>query len=158
MNSTFQSNRDEPKSYEGDYSTDVLAQKAYGLLDEAVAAGKPFFLTAAPVAPHCDIQMNSTIQDPYHKFDFGPPVSAKRHEHLFMDEKVPRTKNFNPDEVCRENWWLPIGSLRRFYSPPCFTDFFLGEMHLLDWPDKLIFPAVWSELGSRSSKAKPNQC
>ncbi|KAG0646727.1 Arylsulfatase [Hyphodiscus hymeniophilus] len=106
LNSTFQRTGETPRSYEGHYSTDVLAEKAYGFLDDAVnsADGKPFFLTIAPIAPHADIYMNSSdIHDPNILFKFGTPVSAKRHQHLFQDEKVPRTKNFNPDRQNQTN-------------------------------------------------------
>lgn len=73
----------------------MLTEKAYGLLDDAILAAdeKPFFLMIAPSAPHADIQMG----DGEAKFD--APVSAARHQHLFSEEKVPRTKNFNPEEV-----------------------------------------------------------
>lgn len=99
LNSTFQRNTDKPVSHEGEYSTDVLTRKALGLLDEAVEAKKPFFLTIAPNAPHCNIVMNGTILDPNHTFEYGSPIPAKRHEHLFKEAKVPRTENFNPDVV-----------------------------------------------------------
>jgi hypothetical protein len=89
-----------PKSYEGQYVTDVLAQKAYTLLDAAVSAKEPFFLTIAPSAPHADIQMTGSILDPNAVFKFDAPVSAKRHEHLFKEIKIPRSENFNPDQVC----------------------------------------------------------
>jgi hypothetical protein len=99
MNSTFRRTGEKPKSYEGKYVTDILAQKAYTLLDTAVHAEKPFFLTIAPSAPHADIQMNGSILDENPLFVFDAPVSAKRHENLFKNVKVPRTKNFNPDHV-----------------------------------------------------------
>lgn len=87
-------------SHEGEYSTDVLSRKALGLLDEAVETQKPFFLTIAPNAPHCNIIMNGSILDHNPKFEYGAPISAKRHEHLFKDVIVPRTENFNPEAVC----------------------------------------------------------
>ncbi|KAI4731848.1 Arylsulphatase [Aureobasidium sp. EXF-10728] len=98
MNSSFQHNTDPPQSHEGEYVTDVLAQKAYGLLDEAVEAKKPFFLMIAPSAPHADIQNNSGL------LTFDAPVSAPRHAHLFKDIKVPRTANFNPEVPSGANW------------------------------------------------------
>lgn len=98
MNSSFQRNQDPPQSYEGEYVTDVLAQKAYGLLDEAVDAKQPFFLMIAPSAPHADIQNNSG------SLTFDAPVSAPRHADLFQDVKVPRTANFNPDAPSGANW------------------------------------------------------
>ncbi|PWY78993.1 arylsulfatase [Aspergillus eucalypticola CBS 122712] len=110
LNSTFQRDRDPPQSYEGEYSTDVLAQKAYRLLDEAVAAQKPFFLTVAPIAPHCNVFMNGTGLDANPKFSFSAPIPAKRHEHLFSDIKVPRTPSFNPETPSGANW---IKTLKR---------------------------------------------
>ncbi|KAI5275414.1 Arylsulphatase [Aureobasidium subglaciale] len=98
MNSSFQHNQDPPQSHEGEYVTDVLAQKAYNLLEEAVEADKPFFLMIAPSAPHADIQNNSGT------LTFDAPVSAPRHAHLFLDVKVPRTSNFNPDTPSGANW------------------------------------------------------
>jgi N-acetylglucosamine-6-sulfatase len=102
LNATFQRNQNAPKSYEGFYSTDLLADKVYGFLDDAVKAQKPFFLTAAPVAPHSNLDsipdrngsdvLNGTILS-------SPPISAPRHSHLFPDAVVPRHANFNPDEV-----------------------------------------------------------
>jgi hypothetical protein len=58
---------------EGEYVTDVLAEKAYRLLDDAVAAANPFFLTIAPSAPHADIQMKGSILDPDPVFCFQCP-------------------------------------------------------------------------------------
>ncbi|KAI1801373.1 putative arylsulfatase [Daldinia bambusicola] len=109
LNSTFQRDGEEPRSYEGQYSTDVLAEKAYGLLDEAVDAGKPFFLVAAPVAPHANVVMKDSASDGRRDldnlpFEFTEPVPAERHKNLFKDEKVPRTANFNPDQPSGANW------------------------------------------------------
>ncbi|KAH7333145.1 arylsulfatase [Rhexocercosporidium sp. MPI-PUGE-AT-0058] len=113
LNSTFQHTDETPRSYEGEYVTDVLAQKAYGLLDEAVEADNPFFLTIAPIAPHANIQMNGSVLDDGHTFEFGSPVSAKRHEHLFKDVKVPRTASFNPDTPSGANWLLELKQQNR---------------------------------------------
>jgi N-acetylglucosamine-6-sulfatase len=107
LNASFQRNEHPPVSYEGQYSTDVLAEKAYGLLDEGVKSGKPFFLTAAPVAPHSNVNISAiTIPDIGNPGDvldqihMTAPIPAERHKHLFPDAKVPRTANFNPDKVC----------------------------------------------------------
>lgn len=99
LNSTFQRKGEAPRSYEGLYTTDVLAEKAFSLLDEAVHSEKPFFLTVSPIAPHGNINMNGSILDDNPVFEHTAPVSAERHQHLFKDVKVPRTLNFNPNEV-----------------------------------------------------------
>jgi Sulfatase len=106
LNSSFQRNKDKPINYVGDYSTDILASKVYGFLDDASKGTKPFFLVAAPNAPHSNVGWdstssdgNGTIRDGF--FKFGAPVSAERHRDLFPNEVVPRTKHFNPEKVCR---------------------------------------------------------
>jgi N-acetylglucosamine-6-sulfatase len=101
MNATFQRNHDPPVSYEGQYSTDVLASKAYAFLDDAVKARKPFMLTVAPVAPHSNVHIiDNNIHGNYSGTSAiqSPPVPAHRHKHLFQDAKVPRNAAFNPDE------------------------------------------------------------
>ena len=98
LNASFQRDRDPPVSYEGQYSTDVVASKGYGFLDDAVKAGKPFFLTMAPIGPHASVVFPSPGEG---SIGMTEPVSAKRHQHLFKDVKVPRTPNFNPGKVGR---------------------------------------------------------
>lgn len=107
-NTTYQRNHDPPVSYEGNHTTDVLTAKSYGLLDEAVKAGSPFFLGIAPVAPHSNLVVRSG-QDMNNSSDFSkievtPPIPADRHKDLFKDAKVPRTPNFNPDQPSGANW------------------------------------------------------
>ena len=98
-NPGFQRNFGLPKTYPGQYSTDLVAEKALGFLDDAVKEPKPFFLTIAPTAPHGNF--NVTV-DPW-TFSYNltkqNPMPATRHLGLFTDAKVPRTKNFNPDKV-----------------------------------------------------------
>lgn len=102
LNATFQRNEHPPVSHEGQYSTDVLAKKAYGLLDEGVQSRNPFFLTIAPVAPHSNVNLSSFVPgegDPLDDVHMTAPIPAERHKHLFPGVKVPRTANFNPDKV-----------------------------------------------------------
>ena len=100
LNSTWQRNRDPPVSYEGQYTTDVLAQKAKAFLHDAVKAAQPFFLTIAPVAPHSNVEVHETSAiDPQGSFRITPPVSAERHKNLFKDVKIPRTDHFNPEKA-----------------------------------------------------------
>ncbi|KAI1772928.1 Arylsulphatase [Hypoxylon cercidicola] len=140
LNSTFQRNGREPRSYEGHYGTDVLAEKAYGLLDEAVGAGRPFFLVAAPVAPHANVVMEPGAPGGGHARGsayFTEPVPAERHRHLFKDEKVPRTKNFNPDEPSGANW---IHKLPRQNSTNVYYNdhFYRQRLRALQAVDELV--------------------
>jgi hypothetical protein len=76
-----------------------MSQKAQSLLQDAVLAEEPFFLTIAPIAPHGNIVMNGSALDKNPVFEHSAPIPAKRHELLFGDVKVPRTANFNPGKV-----------------------------------------------------------
>ena len=107
LNATFQRNRDPPVSYEGQYSTDVLAKKTYGFLDDALDDGRPFFLTVGPTAPHSNVHIHEDLNR--HGFSEksatqSPPIPADRHKHLFDDVIVPRTPHFNPDEPNGVSW------------------------------------------------------
>ena len=111
LNATFQRSYDEPVSYEGQYSTDVLAAKSHGFLDDALEElrdkGKPFFLTVAPTAPHSDVNIKrDTIDGNFTEYTKvqSPLIPAERHKHLFKDVVVPRTANFNPDDPSGVSW------------------------------------------------------
>lgn len=107
MNSTYQRNKDEPVSYEGRHSVEVLTEKALGLLDEAAEGGKPFFLGVAPVAPHANIWAPSFADGKHTDIRdvvFSVPVPEDKYLDLFKDAKVPRTENFNPDQPSGASW------------------------------------------------------
>ncbi|KAK4575180.1 hypothetical protein LTR86_001032 [Recurvomyces mirabilis] len=114
LNATLQRNEGEthfdPVSYEGQYSTDIVAEKAYGFLQDGLKGfekdGKPFFLVVAPIAPHTNVHFNEKIHGNFSEKSVvqSPPVPAKRHEHLFEDVVVPRTPHFNPDEPNGVSW------------------------------------------------------
>lgn len=101
-NATFQRNHDSPVSHSGEYSTDIVAEKAFGFLDDALRQEKAFFLTIAPTAPHSNVHITDDTAEQ------SMPRPAKRHEHLFRDAKVPRTPNFNPDEPNGASWILTL--------------------------------------------------
>ncbi|KAL1311513.1 hypothetical protein AAFC00_001635 [Neodothiora populina] len=102
-----------PVDYSGQYSPDVVAEKAYALLDEATENREPFFLTVAPVAPHSNILGAPTLtplNDSYSAAlasgspGFAIPEYAPRHAHLFKDYKIPRREDFNPEKPSGANW------------------------------------------------------
>lgn len=111
LNATFQRNFDKPVSYGGFYSTDVVAEKTRGFLDDAITSledeNKPFFLTVAPIAPHSDVIIRREIINgkvTAKGATQAPPIPAHRHKHLFEDVVVPRTPNFNPDTPGGASW------------------------------------------------------
>ncbi|KPM43228.1 Arylsulfatase [Neonectria ditissima] len=106
LNSSFQRNREPPTYHPGEYSTDLIAEKAYGFLDEAVKDRKPFFLGIAPPACHSNVEMEGEGKA---GLRFTAPIPAKRHQDLFKNAHVPRTRNFNPDQPSGASWikYLP---------------------------------------------------
>lgn len=105
-------NGEAPKDYSGQYSPDVVADKAYGFLEEAIEGDAPFFVTVAPIAPHSNIVANPP-SGPLNELEvlapgpvnkFAIPEYAPRHAHLFKDYKIPRTENFNPEKASGASW------------------------------------------------------
>lgn len=92
----------------GEYSTDLVANKSLAFIDDGLKSGKPFFITIAPVGPHCNI--GNPLPDG--STNSTPPEPAKRHAQLFLDAKVPRTPNFNPEKPSGASWvaQLPLQS------------------------------------------------
>ncbi|KAG9887988.1 Arylsulphatase, partial [Aureobasidium melanogenum] len=105
-------NGEAPKDYSGQYSPDVVADKAYGFLEEAIEGDAPWFVTVAPIAPHSNIvahppsgrinELEVLAPGPVNKFAI--PEYAPRHAHLFKDYKIPRTEDFNPEEASGASW------------------------------------------------------
>lgn len=53
-------NGQRPVQYPGQYSTDVIAEKAVAQIQSAIAAGKPFYAQISPIAPHTSTQVSAT--------------------------------------------------------------------------------------------------
>jgi len=143
-NATTQRNRDPPVSWEGHYSTDVLAQKAYGLLDEALELGDPFFLTIATSAPHSDVTIPENFGQQAHR-DMGSlmaaPIPAERHKHLFQDVKVPRTASFNPEKQGGVSWVKDLPLLNQTVID--YNDFFYrSRLQALQAVDEIVEEVV----------------
>jgi arylsulfatase A-like enzyme len=96
LNSTYQRNHEPPVSHEGEHTIDVITGKALGFLDDALDGERPFFLAVSPVAPHSNVDPGDISSGKIH---MSAPIPLKRHEHYFQDVNVPRTANFNPDQV-----------------------------------------------------------
>ncbi|ORY11737.1 arylsulfatase-like protein [Clohesyomyces aquaticus] len=138
LNSSYQRNRDSPIRYEGKHTIDIIAEKAYGFLDDAIEGGAPFFLGIAPVAPHSNVKIDN-LDAPIDKIiaSFSPPIPAERHAHLFKDVKVPRTDNFNPKEPSGVSW---VQSLpRQSQENIDFNDhFYRSRLRALQGVDEIV--------------------
>ena len=100
LNSTYQRNHDPPVSYEGRHTTEVITEKALGLLEDALEDENPFFLAVAPIAPHSNVN-SSTFGG---RAAMTEAIPLGKHNDLFPDAKVPRTGSFNPDEPSGVSW------------------------------------------------------
>ncbi|EME43950.1 hypothetical protein DOTSEDRAFT_171886 [Dothistroma septosporum NZE10] len=101
FNAHMTRNGEGPVAYTGLYSPDVVAQKAYGFLEEAVLhKDRPFFIGVAPIAPHSNMRIDVENGE----FSKDTPFYAERHAHLFKEYKIPRTANFNPGVPSGVSW------------------------------------------------------
>ncbi|GIJ90836.1 hypothetical protein Asppvi_009799 [Aspergillus pseudoviridinutans] len=112
LNSTYQRNREPPKSYAGQYTTDVISEKSLGFLNDALSSDRPFFLAVAPIAPHSNIDPSALGTGGTKGTLMTAPIPAERHKDLFPDAKVPRTANFNPKVPTGGGWvqHLPLAN------------------------------------------------
>lgn len=84
-------NGNPPVDYSGNYSTDLLTEKALGFLDDALETpDQPWMLTVAPNAPHSN---GSSTAEGVHWF--GDPEYPDRYADLFKNYKIPRDESFN---------------------------------------------------------------
>lgn len=102
-------NGEEPVSYAGSYSTDVVSQKANAWLDEALREEEPFFLTVSPIAPHSNWVIDTEKDLSY----LEEPKEAPRHQHLFQDYEIPRDESFNKAIKGGVGWIRDLPSLNQ---------------------------------------------
>lgn len=76
---------------EADYETDLMAGKAAKFISQNMNSKKPFFMWLAPLAPHDSFDAACGYKD--------SPRPASRHLHLFDNAPVPRSLNFNEEDV-----------------------------------------------------------
>lgn len=123
-------NFEPPVSYEGLYSPDVVAQKAYGFLEDAAQYPDPFFIGIAPIAPHSNYE-------PTKSETMSIPLSAPRHAHLFKDYRIPRTSNFNPNKPSGVSWIKELEQLNETVIE--YNDEFQrGRLRALQAVDEII--------------------
>ncbi|KAI9021379.1 alkaline-phosphatase-like protein [Hyaloraphidium curvatum] len=107
FNPTISRNGQPPKRYPR-YQTDLLAERAAGLLEDHAShhPDKPFFMYLAPTAPHTESWFNpsgKTFKETVRTTVCRP---HPRHAELFKDLRVPRTPNFNPAEPTGKLGWM----------------------------------------------------
>ncbi|KAK9778990.1 hypothetical protein SCAR479_04226 [Seiridium cardinale] len=132
LNPIYQKNHDQPVRHQGSHTSDLISEKASGLLREAIASEEPFFLAVAPIAPHSNIDAN-TGGPP----QMNQPIPLERHAELFKSTKVPRTKNFNPEEASGVSW---INKLARINETGVsyLDKFYQARLQALQGVDELV--------------------
>ncbi|OJJ32243.1 hypothetical protein ASPWEDRAFT_139929 [Aspergillus wentii DTO 134E9] len=132
-NTTVQHNLDKPKSYPGEFATDLLANKSMKWIDDAVKKEKPFFLAMNPVNPHGNYD--------YKTGKFTPPLPKDKYKNAFPDAKVPRNVSFNPDQPSGASW---IRELRQLNSSVIEEndEFYRARLQALQSIDDLIETAI----------------
>ncbi|KAI9687426.1 MAG: hypothetical protein M1820_010439, partial [Bogoriella megaspora] len=101
-NSTWVHNHDTPVNYPGEYLTDLLMEKTFASLDDAVVSNgtPPFFMVIAPTAPHSETTFPTNGPLPV----LLPPHPATKYKNYFQNVTVPRAANFNPDHPSGVFW------------------------------------------------------
>ena len=73
-------NNGHPRTFANTYVADVVRDETVRLIDEYSKSKRPFFIWASHVGPHDAV---------YPDGHTGPPIPAKRHQHLFPGARVP---------------------------------------------------------------------
>ena len=96
-NASMSRNGNAPVNYLGQYSNDLVANKAYGFLDDAITAGKPFFLGVAPIAPHCEFRFPA-CESPLHSLHYrvASDISKGRQQHQATQPATPTSSTASP--------------------------------------------------------------
>lgn len=131
-------NGEPPVSYAGQYSTDVIADKSYALLREALSHPEdPWFLTVAPIAPHSNWVYDTKADVTY----LSAPQVAYRHEHLFHDYQIPRTASFNTPIRGGASWTGRLPELND--SVVAYNDFYQRQrLRALQPVDEMLHELV----------------
>ncbi|ODQ63110.1 alkaline phosphatase-like protein [Nadsonia fulvescens var. elongata DSM 6958] len=140
-NATFARNGGEPQKRLDKYSSDVIAEKKYALLDDIVdtrsskessgEATAPFFVTA-PISAHTNIE---TDLEEY-KIIVTDPQYSNSHSCLFKDVKLPRNENFNTDIPGGASWIRNLLKLNQAMEN-ILDEFYRACLHSLQSVDEM---------------------
>ncbi|KAK4052700.1 hypothetical protein OIV83_001987 [Microbotryomycetes sp. JL201] len=139
-NASFSHNSEPVEFHPGEYSTDVIRDKAVKLIEHASQnQEQPFFVGIAPIAPH------SHINAATHKtgsFVFEAPESAPRHRHLFNDVRLDMSReSFNPKRSSGASWVRQLARLNQT-NLDYITQFYQQRLRALQAVDELVEAVV----------------
>ncbi|KAF9893148.1 hypothetical protein FE257_012559 [Aspergillus nanangensis] len=102
--SVFQHNKgdqhDKPRKVTG-YSTSIITDATLQYIEDSVTDNTPFFVVAAPIAPHTSI-----TQPPV-----PHPIPEKKYDGKLSGLKVPDAPNFNPNQRSGVNHIRDLGQI-----------------------------------------------
>ncbi|KAJ7621817.1 alkaline-phosphatase-like protein [Mycena rosella] len=136
MNSTWQTGTGVPENFPGKHILDINNERAFAYLDDAAEKDVPFFLTIAPVAPHAQVIVD--LDNPQiENRNISAPVPQAKWNTSFLDEKVPRTPNFNPDVASGGSWIRDLPQLDA--DTVAYNDaFYVARLQLLAGLDEMV--------------------
>ncbi|GAA6007187.1 hypothetical protein JCM10207_001537 [Rhodosporidiobolus poonsookiae] len=121
----------------GEYSTDLVAEKALDLLDKAAAEEEPFFIGIAPIAPHSHISA-AGHSDRSFPMLFDIPKPHPRHAHLFQDVTLNYSRaSHNPDVPSGASWVRQLEKLNDT-NVEYIEEFYRGRLQSLQAVDELV--------------------
>ncbi|SCV67034.1 BQ2448_5680 [Microbotryum intermedium] len=123
----------------GSYSTDVVKEKALGLIRDASQENKPFFVGIAPIAPHSHMAPES------HSLGailFDVPQSAARHAHFFKDVILNYSRpSHNPSSPSGASWVRRLERLNHT-QVGYIEEFYRQRLRALQAVDELVESVV----------------
>jgi arylsulfatase A-like enzyme len=93
------SDTNDPHPVQG-YSTSHISDYTHGYIEDAIKASEPFFVVAAPIAPHESLGADSVY-----------PIPETKHANLYADATIPTAPNFNPNNRSGVNHVWSLGQL-----------------------------------------------
>ncbi|KAJ6573530.1 putative arylsulfatase [Mycena vulgaris] len=133
MNSTWQTGTGAPQNFPGEHILDINSAHAYDFIDDAATKDSPFFITIAPVAPHAQFVTDTASGIP----EASIPVPQEKWKNSFLDQKVPRTANFNPDVVSGGSWIRELPQLDA--DTVAYNDaFYVARLQLVAGVDDMV--------------------
>ncbi|KAJ6542905.1 alkaline-phosphatase-like protein [Mycena capillaripes] len=136
-NSTWQTGTGKPETFPGQHVLDINNNHTYAMLDDAVQKDVPFFLTIAPVAPHAQVIVLDVDNPQIQNRNISAPEPQTKWNSSFLNEKVPRTPNFNPDVPSGASWIRDLPQLDQ--DTIDYNDaFYVARLQLLAGIDEMV--------------------
>ncbi|KLT43770.1 putative arylsulfatase precursor [Cutaneotrichosporon oleaginosum] len=125
--------------HRGEYSTDLVRDKALGYLEDGLAGNEPFFLGIAPIGPHSWIPHDSPHSPT--GVVMHVPAAHPRHANLFGTEQLPRSASWNPAKPHGVSWVRTLPRLTATQEA-YLDEFHRGRLRALAAVDEMVGAVV----------------